>query len=234
MDINMILFRVNCRLQRLRLSVLIAVAVVLGAFWCARQFQKSNTSANPWDGSKRSPFGRTEDDPISAFAGSVDLIGAPDFALAIGYGGHSGHNAIRIGSDGRCRYIYLETVEVTKPDGRIGLEHRWRGRDFEVGRQPVTDLRKLLVEIDFFRLKSAYRGHVIDGAHGWATVQASGKRKRVYCINDSPEAIQKLFNFICTEAEKELQNAPLIDIDLEKEELVTTWRQYEAYVQASP
>jgi len=110
--------------------------------------------------------------------------------------------------------------------------------DFEIAPQQLADLRKLLVEIDFFRLKRAYHGHVIDGGQAWAVVQASGKQKRVYCNNAFPESFEKLFRFIygnvVERRAEELKTLPLIDIDPEKEELVATWREFNAYVHASP
>ena len=75
-------------------------------------------------------------------------------------------------------------------------------------------MRKLLVEIDFFRLKKEYHANVYDGTQQWAWVKASGIQKQVYCDNHFPKPFQKLYKFIQDKVirphEQNLQNATVI------------------------
>src|SRR6266550_3829995 len=94
----------SCR-RRFRLWVLVAIAVSLGTFWCV---------ATPNEQSDREslnrcsyPLARTEDDPISAVADSVDLLRAPDLTFSMGVGsGRDGYDTIKIAADGQCRYVF--------------------------------------------------------------------------------------------------------------------------------
>src|SRR5689334_16753846 len=67
------------------------------------------------------PLARTVDDPASADAGSVDLVGANDFRFTMGDGsGMDGYDVVKIDSDGRCVYTFAQWRRATMPDGTAG------------------------------------------------------------------------------------------------------------------
>jgi hypothetical protein len=143
------------------------------------------------------PLARTDDDPASADAGAVDLTGAPDFHFTFGDGsGLYGYDVLKVRADGTCRYTARGLVSTTNPSGDVESGYQWRRADFVLAPQTVTELRALLREIDFFRLKKAYHADVHDGTQRWAKVEASGKRKGVYWNNHFPEDFERLHQFV--------------------------------------
>jgi hypothetical protein len=61
----------------------------------------------------------------------------------------------------------------------------------------VADLRQLLASVDVFSLKKEY--HLVgmeDGTQRFAKVEASGKRKSVYCDNSFPPPFEKIRAFV--------------------------------------
>jgi hypothetical protein len=144
-------------------------------------------------------------------------MAATDLSLEMGDGGGADrYNTIKIGPDGRCQYVFFDRVQITRPDGGIAFEQRGRRTEFVIGPEVLADLRKLLVEIDFFRLKKAYYADAHDGTQRWAKLEVSGERKSVYCNNHFPPAFQKLYSFVWDKIigshNKELQNAQVIDL----------------------
>jgi hypothetical protein len=200
-------------LQRLRLGVLIVVTITLATFWCVAN-PNAKTDRESLDRCSY-PLARTDDDPISALADSVDLLRAPDFKFSMGVGSaHYGEmDTIKIAADGQCRYVFHGMV----PAWGAAIDPRWRRAEFVIDSKTLADLRKLLVDIDFFRLKKVYRANVADGTQAWALVQASGIKKGVYCDNHFPKKFQKLQMFILKQVirahDLEMHNAPVIDIE---------------------
>jgi hypothetical protein len=215
-NINMMLLPVKRPLQRLRLGVLVAVAIGLGTFWFASHPRKAKATEDRWDGVGY-PLKNSEDDPISAFAGSVDLVGAPDFAFRMRFGsGLHGHNTIKIAADGRCKFVFYTRELVTEPDGSTAIDQKWRRIEFTIDQKTLKDLRKLLAEIDFFRLKKYYASDAQDGTQREVWVQASGMQKSVYCHMHFPNRFQKVYTFVIEKLirprEQDLADAPVIDI----------------------
>ena len=201
----------SCR-RRLRLWVLVAFAVSLGTFWCVSipNEQRDRESLNRCN----HPLARTEDDPISAVADSVDLLRAPDFTFGMWVGSaHYGElDTIKIAADGQCRYVFQGIA----PASGAAIDARWRRAEFVIDPKTLADLRKLLVDIDFFELKRVYRANVADGTQAWALVQASGLQKGVYCDNHFPKKFQKLHMFVVNQVIRphrtDLLNAPVIEL----------------------
>jgi hypothetical protein len=139
-------------------------------------------------------------------ANTVNVMGASDFKFSMGDGsGWHGYNTIKVCADGKCQYVFVD---------RRGLS--WRRGDFVVDPRTLRELRELLVEIDFFRLKETYHDpNIADGIQRWAWVEAYGMHKSVYCNNRFPEPFQELYTFVQKKVirphEEELQNAPMID-----------------------
>jgi hypothetical protein len=207
-----------------RLWIYVAVAVALGAVWWGRHDLRPSAKADlGWDGRY---LARTVDDPVSSIADSVDFMAATDLTVTMGDGsGRLGYNTIEIDSEGRCRFTFMQMQLVTMPDGEIGRGLSWRRAEFQISPQTLLDLRKLLVEIDFFRLKREYHANVYDGTQRWARVKACGKEKRVYCNNHFPGPFEKLYTFLW-ERVIDPQDGPLEcapDINLDREELKTLW-----------
>ena len=143
------------------------------------------------------PLAGTDDDPASADAAAVDLLGAPGFRFTFGDGsGLSGYDVLTVGADGACQYTTHVTVSTTNPSGDVESKYGWRRATFTLAPQTVTELRTLLKDIDFFRLKKAYHADVHDGTQRWARVEASGKRKGVYWNNHFPDHFERLHQFV--------------------------------------
>lgn len=213
----MMLFGVNRARQLLRLGILVAVAVGLGTFWFASQTRKAKATEDRWGGVGY-PLASSEDDPISAFAGSVDLVGAPDFAFRMRVGGWPyGYNTFKVAADGKCQFVFATRSIVTEPDGSDAIDLKWRRIEFVIDQKTLEDLRKLLVEIDFFRLKKYYGSDVQDGTHRQIWVQASGMQKKVHCHMHFPNRFQKVYTFVIEKLirprEKGLADAPVIDFE---------------------
>jgi hypothetical protein len=143
------------------------------------------------------PLSRTVDDPASADSGSVDLVGARDFRFIMGDGsGWHGYNVIKIGADGKSEYTFSYWVQGTDSNGsRIQTQH-WKCAEFSVDAGTLAELRKLLAEVNFFKLKKEYDANVEDGTQRWIKVEASGKRKGVYCNNHFPQVFMRIYGFV--------------------------------------
>jgi hypothetical protein len=140
----------------------------------------------------------TVDDPVSADADSVDLVAAKDFQFTIGDGsGLYGYNVLKLGGDGNCTYTFFEFVPDPDPKSEALNKYQWRRADFVVDAKTMADLRQALVDADFFRLKKEYHApNIEDGTQRWAKVQASGKRKAVYCNNVFPTQFENIRGFV--------------------------------------
>ena len=138
------------------------------------------------------PLGRsikTEDDPVSAEAGSVDLVNAADFQFTWGDGsGMYGYDVVKVTADGRVTYTFADP-----PNNAT----KWKYAAFTLDAQTMTDLRKLLVGMDYFRLKKVYYdAGLADGTQRFVKVIASGKRKSVYCSNYFPSPVCDVQGFV--------------------------------------
>ena len=143
------------------------------------------------------PLSRTVDDPASADAGSVDLLSAGDFHFTMGDGsGWSGYNVVKIGADGSCQYTFFEWVTDRDASGNEIRKPQWKRAVFSLDAGTLADLRKLLAEVDFFRLKKEYDANVEDGTQRWVKVEASGKHKGVYCNNHFPQPFKRICRFV--------------------------------------
>jgi hypothetical protein len=67
-----------------------------------------------------------------------------------------------------------------------------------VAPEAVTELRRLLVDVDFFRLKRGYHANVHDGTQWLVKARAAGRSKRVYCNNHFPARVIALSEFVRT------------------------------------
>lgn len=184
--------------------VALAVAFLTSGYWPSSDpfvatgvaSDRSTTNPAPFE-PPSFPLAGTEDDPASADAPAVDLIGAPDFRFTFGDGsGWHGYDVLKVRANGGCQYTTHAVVSTTNPSGDVESKYQWRRAEFVLDPQTVADLRKLLKEIDFFRLKKAYYADVADGTQRWAKVEASGKRKGVYWNNHFPEDFERLHGFV--------------------------------------
>jgi hypothetical protein len=168
-----------------------AIATLLGAWtWHARR-----TADPAYDGDHLPA--KTVDDPVSADAASVDLIGATDFHFTFGDGsGWHGFNVVKVGPDGRCEYTFFTYGNSDDPETPALRVQKWRRAGFTLDPRTLAALRKRLADIDFFRLKKAYHANVYDGTQRFAKVEASGKRKGVYCDNHFPLPFQRPHAFV--------------------------------------
>ena len=125
------------------------------------------------------PLASTVEDPASARADSVDLLGASDFSFVMGDGsGRGGYDIIKIGADGGCEYVFSESFQRTLPDGSSVIDRRWKQATFMIDRQTLDALRRLLVDIDYFRLKKEYHANVADGTQRSIVIIISLSRSR--------------------------------------------------------
>lgn len=178
---------------------------------------------------------QTEEDVPSSVAGDMEAVSANRFLFTMGEGkGRHGYDVIQIWPNGRCEYTFPDartvtassaatrpnTVPGTTPPAELAP---FRRATFSVSPQVVADLRRLLVDIDYFNLKKAYRappsgtttppppsGQSVEGVPGNPTaeedgtqwfvrVQAGSHEKAVWCDNHFPRSIMKLNDFVRTE-----------------------------------
>lgn len=133
---------------------------------------------------------KTGDDPVAAHAGDIDPVNAPDFAFAMGEGsGWHGFDIIRVGADGGCEYTFLDSTD--------GLPVQdWKRATFRTDSSTVADLRRLVRDVNFFRLKKSYSSGAADGTQWFVKVDASGWRKGVWCDNYFPTEVRRLSAFV--------------------------------------
>jgi hypothetical protein len=158
------------------------VAVVWGAWGCDTLWWNQHTV----------------DDPVSAEADTVDLVGAPDFHFTMGDGsGLGGFNVIKIGADGRCEYAFFELVQGKDAKGSPVLNLQWKRAEFTLDAKTLAEFRGMLAEVNFFAMKKEYIAtNILDGTQRFAKVVASGKRKAVYCSNYFPPRFERIRVFV--------------------------------------
>jgi len=177
-----------------RFVALIACYGVLGLVWATRGCVNSPSDSS---NTETFPLTRTVYDPASAYAGAVDLEGAVDFRLTMGDGsGWGGYNVIKVGADGRCEYTFFVLGRETNSSGTAINTQQWKRAEFTLEAQTLAELRKLLAEVNFFKLKKEYHANVADGTQRWIKVEASGKRKGVYCDNHFPLPFMRVRGFV--------------------------------------
>jgi hypothetical protein len=126
------------------------------------------------------PFVRTwtVDDPASRDADSVDWQNAPDFQFTWGDGsGWHGYDSVKMSASGKVTYVFRDSAD---------RGWAWKRAEFTVDSLTVRDLRQLLKDVDYFRLKQAYHAAIEDGTQRFVKVEISGKRKGVYCTTTFP------------------------------------------------
>jgi hypothetical protein len=155
---------------------------------------------------------------VSAEAGSVDLINAPDFEFTCGDGsGMSGFSVLKVAADGRTSYVFME----------YGVGRQiWKYASFTVDPQTMAELRAMLQRGGYFRLKKSYTDTgIADGTQRFVKVIASGKRKGVWCDNYFPRAVEKIREFaerrIIRKHPAEIAGAVEVEIDWRNAESVT-------------
>jgi len=135
------------------------------------------------------PWIHTESDPISDKASFVDIEHAPDFQFSFYEGNALSTSRItQVTADGACTYHY----SVRPSDS--SLEER--EAHFQLDAVTVTDLRRLLADIDYFQKKRSYSAGVFDGLQRTIKVKASGIEKEVYCDNYFPDFEERLRAFV--------------------------------------
>jgi hypothetical protein len=138
---------------------------------------------------------RTVDDPASAYAGSVDLLNAPDFHFTMGDGsGWHGYDVVKVAADGSAEYTFLDPVPIIGPDGV--RRQQWRHVEFTIDVPTMQGLRALLNDIGYFHLKKEYHADIQDGTQQWLKVEASRRKKGVYCNNYFPPEVQRVRGFV--------------------------------------
>lgn len=138
------------------------------------------------------PLHKSEEDPAAADAGAVDLAGAADFSFVMGEGGgQTGYNVVKLSADGVCQYTFINPAAYRYPD-----EPYWKRATFAVDAGTVAELRRLLAEIDYWRMKKMYHGAAADGTQWFVKIRAAGRNKGVYCNNHFPDGIQRLSQFV--------------------------------------
>jgi hypothetical protein len=172
-----------------------------------------------------------EEDVPSSVAGDVEAVSAPNFLFTMGEGsGLHGYDVIQIWPNGRCEYTFPDvrplmfrppaaTRPATAPASPPADLYPFRRAVFAVQPQVVADLRQLLVDIDYYNLKRAYRAPpdptatppaasakpadgaappppVAAGNQWFVRVRVGSKEKGVWCDNHFPRTIIKLNDFI--------------------------------------
>ena len=172
-------------------SCLVIIAL-LGAGWWQRPSDQRR-----WRQWHQLPLARTVDDPASNAAELIDWAGARDFRFAMGDGsGWHGYNVLQIDGEGRCTYTFVELVAATDSRNTAASAQQWRRATFVLDAATLRNFRKLLRDVDFFRLKKEYHADIEDGTQRWARVEASGHRKTVYCSNFFPPAFLRISRFV--------------------------------------
>ncbi len=90
------------------------------------------------------PLSRAIDDPMSAEADNVDLKGAADFQFTLADGSHwHGFDFLTVSSTGGCEYTFHDPHETPS----------WKQSEFTIDAGTLAELRDVLADVDFFRLK---------------------------------------------------------------------------------
>jgi len=221
----------------LKVAVCLAVVALLAAgFWF--RWIPGRPVPPEWARGGASPDNslsyQTEEDVPSSIVGDVEAVSASNFLFSMGEGSSlHGFDVIQIWANGRCEYTY--------PDVRSQLDASpakatpasgpalsttdlvpFRRATFSVSPQIVADLRQLLVDVDYFNLKRAYRAPpspavnppsaaarpadgaaepppVENGTQWFVRVHAGSHEKAVWCDNHFPRQIMKLNDFVRTE-----------------------------------
>jgi hypothetical protein len=217
---------------------LAVVAILAAAFWF--RWVPGRPVPAEWARGGASPDNSlsydVEEDVPSSVAGDVEAVSASNFLFSMGEGGGlHGFDVIQIWANGRCEYTYPDvrplldagsakaaptTGSAAPPDSSP-----FRRATFSVSPQTVADLRRLLVDVDFFNLKRAYRAPpspaanpapasarpadgagsdvsstpVDNGTQWFVRVHAGSHEKGVWCDNHFPRQIMKINDFIRTE-----------------------------------
>ena len=180
------------RSSRLRLPLLLAFVAALVVVLTVRSCPPSLPP--DWDGNEsRTPNFRlsgTEDETPEAFVDDAQVLAGEDFQFLMGEGsGRDGYDLVKLRADGSCEYTF----------GEWQLQRKvWRRAEFQVAPETVADLRRLLVEVNYFRLKRRYHADAHDGTQWLVKARAAGRAKRVYCNNHFPAKIIKLSGFVRT------------------------------------
>ncbi len=222
----------------LKVVVCLAVAALLAAgFWL--RWIPGRPVPPEWARGGVSPDNslsyETEEDLPSSVAGDVEAVSGPDFVFTMGEGtGLHGYDVIQIWANGRCEYTFPDTRPLmgdspatshpaTGAASSAADLAPFRRAFFAVDPQVVADLRRLLVDIDYFNMKRAYRAPpdasgaapsaasappadgaaasppAASGTQWFVRVHVGSKEKGVWCDNHFPRQIMKLNEFIRTE-----------------------------------
>jgi len=219
----------------LKLAVCLAVAALIAAaFWF--RWVPGRPVPPEWARGGASPDNslsyEVEEDLPSSVAGDVEAVSGPNFLFTMGEGtGLHGYDVIQIWANGRCEYTFPDVrplmnplpATTTQPTTAPGLTPAdlapFRRAVFAVNPQVVADLRRLLVDIDYFNMKRAYRAPpdptanppaaqpaegatpvpVNNGTQWFVRVHVAAKEKGVWCDNHFPRQIMKLNDFVRTE-----------------------------------
>jgi hypothetical protein len=136
------------------------------------------------------PWISTEGDPVSAQASRVDLLHASDFQFTFDESGFGEkYKALTVTADGTSIYTFRTFTKVPQN----------KKAEFHIDSATMTDLRNLLLDLDFFRRKKSYVDRsIVDGTQRSITVTGSGIEKSTYFDNYFPEFEERIRTFVTT------------------------------------
>jgi hypothetical protein len=217
---------------------LAVVALLAAAFWF--RWIPGRPVPPEWARGGASPDNslsyETEEDVPSSKADDVGAASSPNFLFTMGEGtGLRGYDVIQIWPNGRCEYTYSDArspLDNSPAQARLARAPApspadlapFRRAIFAVNPQVVADLRRLLIDINYFNLKRAYRAPpsptasppaasaqspdatpptgvppAESGSQWFVRVHAGAHEKGVWCDNHFPRQIMTLNDFIRTQ-----------------------------------
>lgn len=135
----------------------------------------------------------TVPDPLAGSPSPHDLALSEeplDFLYAVGgvNGGVDEFHIIRIDSTGRCEYRF--------PDWLSGDHIVQMRTSFQLEKDELRELRKVLAENNFFRLPLAYETHAHDGTIVRIKCRFSSRTKEVACNNYFPTPVLNIHDVV--------------------------------------
>lgn len=172
------------RHRKILLVTSIAAALVIGGWF-------TYDAAYHWSDTRT-----TSPDPASVDAHLVDLINAPEFRFAWGDGGMGQYEVLVVSADGKADFTFPDGPHLPTPQNPEYIDFSWKRAQFIVDPATMKELRDLLAAVEYWKLNRSYTSDVMDGTQWCFRVDASGKRKLVYCSNYFPPQTVRLIQFV--------------------------------------
>lgn len=128
-------------------------------------------------------FYHSVDDESPVHINSID-----DIYFTMGWGsGLHGYETIAIDANGKVQFLFHDFG---------AREPHWRLLAFRVPKETLQKLKSLLMDVEYFSLKSQYHAYVHDGTQWFVKVSCREGKKSVYCNNHFPQEIVKISDFL--------------------------------------